>query len=78
MAHKIVSVGCRDPSTDSHLFWVRNIRKSHWTTKGHRRKNSSVGPGSPRDHGRALGLGCGLCSQEGRSQRPVQASAQPP
>lgn len=67
-------VGCRDPSTESHLFWVRNCRKSHWTMKGHRRKKSTVGPESLRGHGRALG-GV-LCCQEGASQGPAQASAQ--
>lgn len=53
------SLGCRDSSTESHLFWLRNCLKSHWTMKGHRRKKSSVGPESLRGQGRALAGG--LC-----------------
>lgn len=53
------SVARETPSL-SHLFWVRNCRKSHWTTKGHRIKKSSVGAESPRGQGRVLG---GLCSR---------------
>lgn len=53
-----------DSSIESHLFWVRNCRKSHWTMKGHRRKKISVGPESLR--GQGLALGGGICCQEER------------
>lgn len=52
------SVARETPSL-SHLFWIRNCRKSHWTTKGHRIKKSTVGAESRRGRGRVLG---GLCS----------------
>lgn len=67
------SVARETPSL-SHLFWIRNCRKSHWTTKGHRIKKSSVGAESPRGQGRVLG---GLCSQEGGESEASPASVQP-
>lgn len=65
----VFSVARETPSLN-HLLWVRNCRKSHWTTKGHRIKKSSVGVESPSGQGRVLG---DLCCQEGRSQNPAQA-----
>lgn len=67
------SVARETPSL-SHLFWIRNCRKSHWTTKGHRIKKSSVGAESPRGQGRVLG---GLCSQEGGESEASPTSVQP-
>lgn len=64
----VFSVARETPSL-SHLFWVRNCRKSHWTTKGHRMKKSTVGTESPRGQGRDLG---GRCCQEGRNQKPAR------